>query len=149
VGDDLKQTIKIQRDAKVGMDSRGRSVWTKPIEPTEFELVSTVMLRKILDSDDEDKKRKIRDAADGGDGVLAQDTSTDKFEIISDAELQKALAQSDGQSASNRSVDVVPEPLEKADGDEELSLVTTQVLRRILGTEAPDEQGGYNPYDSR
>jgi hypothetical protein len=40
-------------------------------------------------------------------------------------------------------------------GEEELSLVTTQVLRRILGAEedkpeeASDAQGGYNPYDSR
>jgi hypothetical protein len=84
--------------------------------------------------------------------VLAQDTSTDNFEIISDDELQKALAQSNEQNTSNRSADVVLEPLEKAAGDEELSLVTSQVLRRILGTEAdeaPDEQGGYNPYDSR
>jgi hypothetical protein len=112
------------------------------------------MLKKILDSDDEEQKRKIRDAADGGDGVLAQDTSTNDFEIISDDELQKALAQSDEQNASNQSADNVLEPLEKADGDEELSLVTTQVLRRILGTEADetedatDEHGGYNPYDS-
>ena len=149
MGDDLKQTIRIQRDTKIGADSRGRSVWTKSIEPTEFELVSTIMLRKILDSDDEDKKRKIRDAAGGEDGVLAQDTSTDEFEIISDDELQRALAQSDEQSTSNRSADVVLEALEKADSDEELSLVTTHVLRRKLGAEAPDEQGGYNPYDSR
>ena len=81
--------------------------------------------------------------------MLAQDASADNFEIISDDELQKARAQSDEQNTSNRSVDVVLEPLENVDDDEELSLVTTQVLRRILGTEAPDEQGGYNPYDSR
>jgi hypothetical protein len=47
--------------------------------------------------------------------VLAQDTSTDNFEIISDDELQKALAQSDEKNTSNRSADVGLESLEKAD----------------------------------
>jgi hypothetical protein len=75
--------------------------------------VSTVIFRKILNSDDEDKKRRIRDVAAGGDGVLAPDTSTDQFEVISDDELQNALAQVDVESTSSRSAEVAYEPANK------------------------------------
>lgn len=161
--EELKQTIKLQINKKVGTDSRGRTVWTKPVEPTEFELVSTVMLQRILDSDDEVRKQHLRDAAMGEDGVLAQDTSSNRFAIVSDEDLRVALAAANEESGKARPADVMYEPEEGPSGVEELSLVTTQVLRKMLGkpdlaarSESDrkakpakrDSQGGYNPYDT-
>jgi hypothetical protein len=57
--DELSQTVKIRISRKVGTDSRGRTVSTKPVEPVELELISTVMMRQILASGDEEEKRRI------------------------------------------------------------------------------------------
>ena len=156
MSDDIDKTIKIQRHAKVGTDSRGRTVWTKPVEDAELELVSTVMLERILDSDDEAEKQRVRALADGEDGVLARDTSNDQFEIISDDEVRAALEAATGDASTSRRADVVLEPAKKSADVEELSLVTTQVLRKMIdpaadelpdGADVDDDAGGYNPYD--
>ena len=91
MGDDTGKTIKIRRNEKVGTDSRGRTVWTKPIEPVELELMSTLMLEQIILSDDEESKKQLRALTDGNDGVIACDTTNNKFEVVKDDELEVAL----------------------------------------------------------
>lgn len=158
VSDELKKTIRIRRDAKVGTDERGNTVWTRPVESTELELVSTVMLKKIIDSDDEARKQRLRRLAEERDGVLVQDTQTDALEIISDEELEAALAAGAQTSDVTHQADVVYEPASPSDDGDELSLVSTQALRRILkdedassegseGIDIEDDGGGFDPYD--
>ena len=117
------------------------------------------MLKKILDSDDEEKKQRIKSLANEGEGVLAKDPQSQDFEIISDEELEMALQASDHGPAFTRPADVVLEPASPDTGEEELSLVSTQVLRQMLlpddaessadsALEEPNDSGGYNPYDS-
>lgn len=156
--DELRQTIKIQISRKVGTDSRGRTVWTKPVEPVELELISTGMMQRILASGDEEEKRRIRAAAESKEGVLARDTSSDEFEILDDEELQAALDAAGDDYVFERPADVVLEPLNQSAENEELSLVTTQALRKILGKDEKedaevtevrkDDQVGIDPYNS-
>jgi hypothetical protein len=159
MNDDLTQTIRIKRGEKVGIDDQGHAVWTKPVEEIELELVSTVMLRKIIDSDDEEKKQRIKNLAEEGDGVLARCPSSREFEIVSDDELEAAIAASNEEPAFHRPTDVVLEPAVPTEGEEELSLVSTQVLRQMLSHDdepssssddlgSDSDSGGYNPYDS-
>ena len=123
MSEELKHTIKIVKNSKS--------------ETAEFELVSTMMLQKILKSDDEKAKRSIERAADGADGVLALDTDNDSYEIV------------DADSARCEIVD--------ADGNEEFSLVSTQMLQRILHKDKPEAEepvepvvldSGFDPYNS-
>lgn len=160
MSDKLAQTIRINRGEKVGIDDQGHSVWTKPVESIELELVSTEMLKKILDSDDDEKKQRIKNLAEEGDGVLAKAPGSEDFEIVSDDELAMALEASDKGPEFHRPADVVLEPVSPTESEEELSLVSTQVLRQMLSHDEadsvsdagdPDKQGdsgGYNPYES-
>ena len=153
----LKQTVRILKRSKVQTDDRGRSVWVDPVDTAELELVSTVMLKRMLDSGDEQRKDRIRKAAQGKDGVLARDAENDTFEIIDDDDLQQAL-QAASDTTDVKTTDVSVEPLmDRADSDdEELSLVSTQALRRILTKDAPqtedslpvEEEQGFDPYNS-
>ena len=93
MSEELKHTIKIVKQSNT--------------EPVEFELVSTVMLQKILKSDDEKAKRSVEKAAKSGDGVLALNTDNDSYEIVD------------------------------ADGNEKFSLVSTQMLQRVLDKDKP------------
>jgi hypothetical protein len=159
VSDKLNQTIRIKRGEKVGIDDQGHSVWTKPVEEIELELVSTTMLKKIIESDDEEKKQRIKSLADENDGVLARTPGSQNFEIVSDDELEAALAASNEEPAFHRPADVVLDPVTPVE-EEELSLVSTQVLRQMLSKdddasssdsdelEMDSDSGGYNPYDS-
>ena len=152
--DELDKTIKIQRHAKVGTDSRGRTVWTKPVEPVELELVSTMMLEQIIESGDEEHTKRIRELADTGEGVLARDTSNNEFEIVRDDELEAALQAANSEDSGTALPEFTLERVDEPEAAEELSLVTTQVLRRMLSAESgeddsdnSDDTGGYNPYD--
>ena len=155
MSDDLYKTIKIKRNSNVGADSKGRTVWTKPIEETEFELVSTQMLKQILDSDDEDKKAKIRALAEAEEGVLACAAGTNEFEILPENELEAALQAANNPNAPNIPSDFTLESVSESGDEEELSLVSTQALRKVLNIEddgddepeTEDSGGGYNPYD--
>lgn len=156
MSDDLKRTIKIRVNEKVGTDSRGRSVWTKPVEPVELELMSTQMLEGIIHSDDEDRMSQLHALADSEDGVVACNTINDKFEVLRDAELEAALRAA-GKEDDDTLSKYTLERTAAEDGGQELSLVTTQVLRKMLnkpslqepsGPEPEDKGGGYNPYDN-
>ncbi len=155
----LKQTVRIVRRAKVETDERGRSVWVDPVETARLELVSTTMLTQILEADNEDHKAALHEAANGADGVLARDAESDSFHIIEDDELQAALDSAAAAEPLYREADVVLEPVSVTDGEEEeLSLVSTQMLKQILSSEqglnvaddglAIDEGGGFDPYNS-
>ncbi len=125
----LKQTLRILKKPKSGDDGSSRNVWSDPIETAEFELVSTMMLQKIMLSDDASAKKKIEDVAALGvaaDGVLAHDAENDRYEIVD------------------------------AENSEELSLVSTQMLQVVLSEGDTDDtpvhpaeiDSGFDPYNS-
>ena len=158
MADELKRTVRIVRNTKIGVDERGRNVWTKPIQEVELDLVSTTMLKRVLDSGSEAQRKQLAEAAQGKDGVLAHDPDRDRFEIIDDDDL-KTILESDPQGMDAiKAADVSYEPLSsQADtDDEELSLVSTQALRRILSPDEPTDQetddppaadSGFDPYN--
>ena len=160
MGDELYRTVKIKLNRKDGTDSQGRAVGTNPAEETEFELVSTMMLKQILESDDDQKKDQIRGLANEEDGVLACSTGSDEFRILLDDEIESALKSSPNpELAGGSAVDVT----EKSDEEEDIALVSTQLLRTMLHDDdktdvepnkadgEPKEEfkiGGFNPYDT-
>lgn len=159
MSDLLKQTLRIARESKVRTDDRGRSVWAEPVEETELELVSTMMLKQLLESEDEQQKQRLAQAAAGKDGVLAHNINNDQFEIIDDDDLKAALASADSAPTVASTADVIYEPLmEQADtDDDELSLVSTQALRQLMSDDdepsddaSPDAitGSGFDPYNS-
>ena len=154
MSDEYTKTVRIPRPGKIHTDGRGRSVWTDPVETAEFELMSTTALKKVLDSDDDIAKKAIADAAaSGGDGVLARDTATGLFEIVSDEDLQAILDDDFSLPKKTRPADVTLEPASD-EPSEELSLVSTQALRKILHQDDDDQlddlepDGGFDPYNS-
>ena len=154
--DELKQTVRLIRRSKVSTDDRGRSVWSEPVEDAELELVSTQMLERLLVTDDEGRREKLKEAAETRDGILARNTTTNGFEIIDDDDLEAALSSASGDAGPPRVADVIYEPVVTPEEGEELSLVSTQMLRRMLGEEEEDntegddpaEPGGFDPYNS-
>ena len=158
MSDELKRTIRI-RKPQVETDDRGRTVWTGPVETTELELVSTVMLKKIIDSGDEARKQRLREAAEQKDGILARETGSDEFQIVDDDDLKAALESASDTAGESKPADVVVEQIPLGTEDEaELSLVSTQALRRMLnkdepaddgsGNDEPSPEGGFDPYNS-
>ncbi len=142
---DPTKTVRIRKVDKVAPDHRGRSVWLGKIEPVELELVSTTALQTILKTGDGKTRVEIQKLAAGRkNGVLARDTATGHFRILSEADLRKAapLTETTRRQA------------------EELSLVSTQILRKAtrpdgsIEYEKPkpagkkDKFGGFNPYDN-
>lgn len=159
MSEELKQTVRLVRRGKVRTDDRGRSVWAEPVEDVELELVSTQMLKNMLVSGDDERKERLRVAAEARDGVLAQNVQSGSFEIIDDDDLDAALKSVADDSGPGRVADVVYEPVAGSTpyADEELSLVSTQMLRRILGEEEDDgeqdpgaveAEQGFDPYNS-
>lgn len=163
MAEDYTATIRIRRPAKVTTDERGRTVWTGEVETAELELVSTAELKEILAASDDESRTAIERVAHGDtDGVLARDPTTGLFAVVSDAELKAALEEKGGAATGPL------ETLQPASGaDEDLSLVSTQVLRKMLKTSEPkaaaaarpaksapapqpkrDEGGGFDPYNS-
>ena len=130
---------------------------TQPVEPVELELVSTMMLEQLIDSADDDHKQRMRKLAETGEGVLARDTSNNEFNIVRDDELEAALQAANREAAGEKApAEFTLERVDESDSVEELSLVTTQVLRKMIGGEpeagaddpdSPEDPGGYNPYD--
>lgn len=160
---DPTKTVRIRKVDKVAPDHRGRSVWLGKIEPVELELVSTTALEKILKTEGGETRSEIRKLAAGRkNGLLARDTATGHFRILSDADLREAATTPPPADGPKRSSVVTAAPLTetvrmKAD---ELSLVSTQILRKVVkpddkaanGKPKPaarkDKFGGFNPYDN-
>lgn len=150
IADDYTATIRIRRPSKVTTDDRGRTVWAGDIQEAELELVSTAELKQILESSDPASRSAIEQVASGkADGVLARDPATGLFEIISDSDLQAALAK-DSRAAPKAAGGLEPA---KDQPGEDLSLVSTQVLRKVLkedntpGAPKKDPGGGFDPYN--
>jgi hypothetical protein len=159
---DHTKTVQINKVDKVAPDLRGRSVWLGKIEPVELELVSTTALEKIMKTEGGKTRSEIQKLASGRkNGVLARDTATGHFRILSDADLKKAATAPPGDGPK-RAAETTGTPLtettrKKAD---ELSLVSTQILRKVVKPDgksevvAPkpagkkDKFGGFNPYDN-
>jgi hypothetical protein len=132
-------------------------------EPAELELVSTIVLEKILGSDDAKTRDEIRRLAAGKkDGVLARETATGHFRIVSQGEARKRVESADRRPAPHQAP-VTQKPVAETtrQSADELSLVSTQVLRKILKLEEPakeekpavgiirkDKHGGFDPYNN-
>ena len=156
------KTVQIRKVDKVAPDHRGRSVWLGKVEPVELELVSTTALQKILKTEGGETRSEIQRLAAGRkNGVLARDAATGHFRILSDADLKNAAGAPPGEGSKRNTV-VTGAPLTettriKAD---ELSLVSTQVLRKVVKPDGQaeiqkpkpaskkDKFGGFNPYDN-
>lgn len=155
MADESGRKVLVRRQPKIATDGRGRSVWADPVQSAELELVSTAQLQQILASDDDKSRRAIRAAADSGaEGVLARDPGDDTFRIIGDEELQTILDNGADTEAPARPADVTLVPADSAagTGEDELSLVSTQALRKVLGNvdEPANEEpaaAGFDPYN--
>ena len=163
MSDDFTKTVRIKRQSRVAPDDRGRNVWVGRVETVELELISTTALEKVLKTGDGKAQTEIRKLAKSRkDGVLARDTATGHYQIVSDADL-KSFVSADGTNAQDkpkRAAEVVAEPLsDKArSAADELSLVSTQILRKVVKEDAKaeaiklsgkkDKFGGFNPYDN-
>ena len=159
---DPTKTVQIRKVEKVAPGLQGRSVWLGKIEPVELELVSTTALEKIMKTEGGKTRSEIQKLAAGRkNGVLARDTATGHFRILSDADLKKAATSPPGEGPK-RAAEVTGAPLtettrKKAD---ELSLVSTQILRKVVKPDGKtevvaskpagkkDKFGGFNPYDN-
>ena len=158
VSDKAKNTVVVKRTSKVRTDERGQSVWSDTVETANLELVSTQMLKGILTSRDASELEAIRDSVNlDEDGVLARSPESGSFEIITNEELEEILASNDHLPEIRRPADSTLEPLRDYAGDEELALVSTLALRKVLRdgddtAEDPAEEilddGSFDPYNS-
>jgi hypothetical protein len=159
---DHTKTVQIRKIDKVAPDTRGRSVWLGKVEPVELELVSTTALRTILKTEGGKTRVEIEKLAAGRkNGVLARDAATGHFRILSDTDLKKAATAPPGEGPKRSGIVTAP-PLSDTSRRkaEELSLVSTQILRKVVkpggetAIEKPkpagkkDKFGGFNPYDN-
>ncbi len=150
--------ILVKRPSRVTTDGHGRSVWADPVESAELELVSTQMLKVMLTSKNQQDREAIEAVASSvGDGVLARNPENGGFEIISDEDLEEILAANDDLPTISKPADATLEPLKDYVDNEQLALVSTQALRRVLDDDAEtatatgnleDTGGGFNPYDN-
>ena len=154
--DGYKTTVIIRRPSRVSIDDRGHNVWTEPIEETELELMSSGELKLALEAADDADREAIQAMAESGrQGVLARNPATGGFDVVTDDELRELQRDKTVRLPRLFGEEVAPE----AGGDEaqELSLVTTQMLKQLLGHEEPAGPGeeneaadagkGFNPYD--
>lgn len=156
MSDETSSKFLIRRRSKIRTDGRGRAVWAEPIGNVEFELVSTLALKKILSSNDEKSRQSIAKAARQHDnGILAKDPASGQFDIISDDELQAIIDANPNLPPVSQPSEITLVPLYGNDEQavEELSLVSTQALRKLLGQEddesesVEDPGGGFDPYN--
>lgn len=63
MSDELMTTVRIQRPSRIQCDGDGKSVWAESVGTAEFELLSTVELKKILK--DEDVVEPVVEDCDG------------------------------------------------------------------------------------
>lgn len=152
MNDDLKKTTRIVAKPKVKTDNRGRTVWDDTVKTANLELVSTQMLQQLIDDNDHATTSHLHEVAQGKDGVLAHDPGEGRFEIISDEELQHILDGTEAQYNAKKAAHIEEPVVEPTAVDEELELVSTQMLRQILSPEDFSEDddgpgGGFDPYN--
>jgi len=148
--------VLVQRPSRIRTDGHGRSAWADPVHSAELELVSTQMLKQILTSRDDTERKAVASAAKtSADGVLVRHPQSGSFEIIEDEELQAILDLNTGLPKIRRPADPTLEPLRDYVEFEELSLVSTQALRKVLSDDDQDEislsidaDDDFNPYDN-
>ena len=157
MSDELKATVRIQRPAKTQADGRGQFVGAEAAETVELELFSAVAVRKILASKDEAAINAIEDAAESSDqGVLARNIATGLFEMVDDADLRAALDNNISPPKQEGGTDLTYEPAYNSEKSiDDMTLVGTQALRKILGKEEKEEpvvadtvESGFDPYNS-
>jgi hypothetical protein len=91
------------------------------------------MLQMVIDSNDTEANDNLRKIAEGESGLVARDVDKNTFAIIGDEELQNILEGRDaGPGAKVRARFVDEVLVETVDGDDELDLVSTQMLRIAL-----------------
>ena len=131
MADESQKNLRILQRPKADDGQSNRNVWSGPIDSGEFELVSTMMLQTILKSDDGKTRQQLEAAAEldvEGQGLLAHNAKNDSYEIV------------DGT------------------GNDDFSLVSTQMLQRILKTgdtdtalndsdDPLDIDTGFDPYN--
>lgn len=134
---------------------------TGKVDAVELELVSTMALEKILKTEGGKTRSEIQKlAASKKDGILARDTATGHFRIVSETDVKKAIAAETG-GKPGQSAEVTAAPLTETTrlAAAELSLVSTQILRKVMKPEEKaeaakpktgkkDKFGGFNPYDN-
>lgn len=142
-GPDKGDTLRIKRSPKIKTDERGHTVWVGEIEDADFELVSTRHVKTILESGDEGKIDEIlRIAETGSHGVLIQDCNDGHFDVLESASLDKLMQ------------DPNPPVFATSETDDELELMETRVLRKILASEGQLDESetagdeGSDPYNS-
>lgn len=162
MAEDFTKTVRIQRSSRVAQDDRGSNVWVGKVESVELELVSTTALEKILKTADGRTRAEIRSLADSNkDGVLARDAATGVFQIISDEDLKTAVEITAPRDGPQRGAEIQGAPVSEKtlQAAAELSLVSTQVLRKVIKPDdkntgeqqeagKKDKFGGFNPYDN-
>lgn len=157
MSENTSRKVLVKRPSRIRTDGTGRSVWDDPVETAELELVSTQMLKQILTSRDDTERKAIESAANtSADGVLARHPASGRFEVIDNEELQAILDTNQGLPEVSRPADATLEPLHDYVEDGQLSLVSTQALRKVLKHDDDDKDdsnvvvdagGGFNPYD--
>ncbi len=161
MSDDFTRTVRIKRDSRVAPDERGRNVWVGKVESVELELVSTTALEKIFRTADGKTQVEIRKLAESKqDGVLARNTATGVFQIVSNEDLKTAVEVTAPRDGPKRGAEVQGAPIsdKTMQAAAELSLVSTQILRKVVKEDAEaeavktagkrDKFGGFNPYDN-
>lgn len=162
MAEDFTKTVRIKRVPKVALDERGRNVWVGEVETVELELVSTTALERILKSGDGKTQIEIRKLVAGSkDGVLARDTATGVLQILSDEELKNAISTNEVQDAPKRQAEITGDPISEQtrQAAAELSLVSTQILRKVFRPDGSteyqtpkagkkDKFGGFDPYNN-
>ena len=142
---DKSGTLRIKRSPKVKTDERGRTVWVGEIEDADFELVSTRHVKAILESGDTGKVDEIlRIAETGSQGVLVQDCANGRFDVLDQTSLEELMQHPDPPISAS------------AEPGDELELMETRVLRKLLITDGKiekpsdnsDSGEGHDPYNS-
>ena len=152
--EDSATTIVIRRPTKVETDDRGQTVWAGAIEETEFDLMSSQDLELALQTANDVDRESMRVVAESGkDGVVARDRATGLYDVISETELLELMDTDTELSASIRRHEMMPESADDSCADE-LSLVSTQALQRLLNQDDSedslgvlDDNPGCDPYD--
>ena len=155
MNDKSKQTTRILHRPKVTTDELGHTVWADPVETAKLELMSTQTLKQLIEADDANTNDQLREAAEGKDGLLVHDIDHDRFEIISDEELQNILDGTDLETEAKHAIELIEAQLTEIVTDkDELDLVSTQKLRALLSPQDEEQtaaegsdESGFDPYN--